>query len=128
MCAYVWMWVWIHTHILFPCINTHTHTYMHTLHSLQARNRVTFPASGLDVSPFSGHTHTHTDSENGDTHTHTPLYELYAVVIHHGRAMSVGHFTCYAYSQVKGVCVCVVGSVASCCRCCRAVWVVVCSG
>ena len=68
-----------------------------TYKSYKCRNKVSFPLQGLDLEAWTAIA-SESESVVNSQEEISSIYDLYAIVVHHGRGFDVGHFTCYAKS------------------------------
>jgi ubiquitin C-terminal hydrolase len=74
-----------------------------TFSSKKDQTHIAFPLRGLDLAPFLPQQNP-ADGKDSSTTTMSHegyLYDLYALVNHHGRGLNEGHFTCYGHHREK---------------------------
>ena len=73
---------------------------------MQVQTHVDFPLRHLDLTPFvDGAAPPFTRRVEGGAAPAYPVYNLGAVVCHHGRGIDSGHYFAYCYDGEHGACV-----------------------
>ena len=75
---------------------------MSTFSSKKDQTHIAFPLKELDMSACFAQQPATSNAAAGGVSSGSHLYDLYAVVNHHGRGLNEGHFTSFGYSEEHG--------------------------